>query len=92
MEYGDFIFLAGKDIAGKWHYLVEYSIRNGRVTGYEYGKPNHLFIGSLAAEWQVAKVCLRYDTIKRFPYCEKTLNTATSPIRVRWSGRSATIN
>lgn len=88
----EFTLLAGQDTVGKWHYLANYTIRNGKVTGFEYGKANHLFIGPLSAKWRVAKVNYRYDTIKLFPSCDKIQNTSTSPIRVRWSGRSATIN
>ena len=87
-----FTLLAGQDTVGKWHYLANYTIRNRRVIGFEYGKPNHLFIGSLSAKWRVAKVNQRYDSIQLFPYCEKMLNTETSPIRTRWNGRSAIIN
>ncbi len=66
MKYGNFILLAGKDCIGKWHYLINYTIRNGRVIGFEYGKPNHIFIGSLNEKWKVAKLNLRYDKIKLF--------------------------
>lgn len=86
-----FILLAVKCADKRWHYLASYKIRNGRVVGYEYGKPNHLVIANLkAASYRTALVDFKYDTIKLFNSAPKTLNTFTSPIHVRNNLRTRT--